>query len=80
MYIYGASGHARVIIDLIDDKETIHGIFDDNHEIREVLGYPSKGSIPQDFHFDHPFFIAIGDNRSREKIVRTYKLKPNSQR
>lgn len=69
MYIYGASGHARTIIDLIDSYETIHGVFDDNPAIEEVLGYAVLGEIPQDFKYDHDFFIAIGDNKIRKELA-----------
>lgn len=69
MYIYGASGHARAIIDLIDSHETIHGIFDDNPAIEEVLGYSVSGEIPQGFKYDHHFFIAIGDNKIRKELA-----------
>lgn len=69
MYIYGASGQARVIIDLIDAYEAIHGIFDDNPEIKNVLGFPVSDTIPLGFRYDQPFFIAIGDNWLRKGIA-----------
>lgn len=75
MYIYGASGQGRVIIDLVDSHETIHGVFDDNPEIKEVLGYPVTTGIPEGFKYDHAFFIAIGDNRTRKKISQRLKDK-----
>src|SRR5690606_14404486 len=68
MYIYGASGQARVIIDMIDTTETVHGVFDDNPELKEVLGYPVQHGIPPQFEFDQPFFIAIGENKARKDI------------
>lgn len=68
MYIYGASGQARVIIDLLDEDEEIKGVFDDNPAIEEVLGYPVQTGIPPQFEFNHPFFIAIGDNSVRKRI------------
>jgi sugar O-acyltransferase (sialic acid O-acetyltransferase NeuD family) len=68
MYIYGASGQARVIIDMIDTTETVHGVFDDNPELKEVLGYPVQHGIPPHFEFDQPFFIAIGENKARKDI------------
>jgi hypothetical protein len=68
MYIYGASGQARVIIDMIDTRETVHGVFDDNPELEEVLGYPVQNGIPPHFEFDQAFFIAIGENKARKHI------------
>ncbi len=72
MYIYGASDQGRVVIDIIDSYEKIHGVFDDNPEIEEVLGYPVIGKVPPDFKFDHQLFIAIGDNTIRKKLVSCY--------
>ncbi|MGY6743338.1 MAG: acetyltransferase [Cecembia sp.] len=69
MYIYGASGHGRAIIDLIDAYEKIHGIFDDNPRVDELLGYPVLGPIPQNFKFNSDLIIAIGDNRMRKFIA-----------
>ncbi|WP_194778158.1 acetyltransferase [Pararhodonellum marinum] len=69
MYIYGASGHARVMIDLIEDNEIIHGIFDDNPDISTILDYPVLGPFCYDRILDAPLFIAIGDNVVRYRIA-----------
>jgi sugar O-acyltransferase (sialic acid O-acetyltransferase NeuD family) len=69
MYIYGASGHGRVIIDLIESYDKIHGIFDDNPEKRNILSYPVLGPIPNDYQFKSSLFIAIGDNQTRRRIA-----------
>ena len=68
MYIYGAAGHGRVIIDMIDSFEKIHGVFDDNPEVKEVLGYPVIGTVPDEFQFKSDLFIAIGDNETRMNL------------
>jgi sugar O-acyltransferase (sialic acid O-acetyltransferase NeuD family) len=73
MYIYGASDQGRVIIDIIDSCEKIHGVFDDNPGIKEVLGYPVIGKVPANFEFDHQLFIAIGDNEIRKRLVLSYQ-------
>ncbi|MFC4871588.1 acetyltransferase [Negadavirga shengliensis] len=75
MYIYGASDQGRVVIDMVDGYERIHGVFDDNPHIASVLDYPVLGSVPLDFVFDHAVFIAIGDNRIRKKIHLKLKKK-----
>lgn len=72
MYIYGASGHGRVIVDMIDSYEKIHGIFDDDPSKTEMLGYPVLGPIPDEFIFTSDLFIAIGDNWIRRKLSQTY--------
>lgn len=69
MYIYGASGHGRVIIDIIDSYEKIHGVFDDDLNKKEVLGYPVLGPIPEGYTFQSDLFIAIGDNHVRKQIA-----------
>lgn len=70
MYIYGASGHGRVILDVVESLNgNISGIFDDNLEVKDMLGYDVMGKIPDDFHFDQPLFVAIGDNKIRKKIT-----------
>ena len=41
MYLYGASGHAKVIIDILRaNNETIEALFDDNEAVHNLLGYP----------------------------------------
>ena len=73
MYIYGASDQGRVVIDIIDAYEKVHGVFDDNPEIDEILGYPVLGKVPDHFVFDHQLFIAIGNNTIRKRLVMCYK-------
>lgn|SRR5690606_16802642 len=77
MYIYGASGHAKVIIDLLDQQTDINGVFDDNPRIIEILGYPVQHEIPPWFKFEKPLFIAIGDNLSRKRIAKKLSLQAN---
>ena len=41
MYLYGASGHAKVIIDILEASgEKIDGLVDDNPEVVQLQGYP----------------------------------------
>ena len=41
MYLYGASGHAKVIIDILRaNHEPIEALFDDNEEIHSLFDYP----------------------------------------
>lgn len=66
MYLYGASGHAKVIIDiLIAQGITVDGLIDDDESIDELLGYPV-------FHGEFnlsPLIISIGQNSIRKKIA-----------
>ncbi len=66
MYLYGASGHAKVIIDILKANHIeIEGLVDDNPNINELLGYPV-------FHGREdisPLIISIGDNKIRQMIA-----------
>lgn len=66
MYLYGASGHAKVIMDILEANQIkIEGLIDDNPEVNELLGYPV-------FHQHNdlsPLIISIGNNQIRRKIV-----------
>ncbi len=67
--LYGASGHAKVIIDIIQsNNESIHHIMDDNKNIEELIGYPVL--TPCDKKCEN-VIIAIGDNKIRKRIVTT---------
>ncbi|AEL26832.1 acetyltransferase [Cyclobacterium marinum] len=77
MYIFGASGHARAIIDILDPKVKISGIFDDNSKIEEILGFPVSGPVPDNFKFDAPLFIAIGNNEGRKFLFEKFSPRTN---
>ena len=41
MYLYGASGHAKVIIDILRaNNEAVEALFDDNEAVHYLLNYP----------------------------------------
>lgn len=69
MYLYGASGHGKVIIEILEKcGVSVNGIFDDNHNISELLGYvvnpfPGKFDLLKD-----EIIISIGNNSIRKKI------------
>lgn len=66
MYLYGASGHAKVVIDILKASgQPIDGLIDDNESIKELLGYPVCHT---GIEFS-PVIISIGDNRTRKKIA-----------
>ena len=68
MFLYGASGHAKVIIDILDaNHEPVEGLFDDNEAIRELLGYP----VYRSSEVKGPMIISIGNNRIRKMIAET---------
>lgn len=75
--IIGSSGHAKVIIDLLERQAlfSIFGLIDSFRKIGdEVLGYKILGSefdlpnLVKKNHIDG-LFVAIGDNSVRSKVV-----------
>lgn len=72
MYLYGASGHAKVIMDILEANQIkIEGLIDDNPEVNELLGYPV-------FHQQNdlsPLIISIGNNQIRKKIAEKLNVK-----
>jgi sugar O-acyltransferase (sialic acid O-acetyltransferase NeuD family) len=74
--LYGASGHCKVIIDVIlsRKKHIISHVVDDNSSKKFLCGY--KVIFSNDFKFDKniKYFIAIGNNQVRKKIAKRLNL------
>ena len=70
MYLFGASGHAKVIIDsLRASGKKISGLFDDNPEVKELLEYNVFGPFDPIRLGDEELIISVGLNHIRKKIV-----------
>lgn len=66
MYLYGASGHGKVIKDLLDAQGiSIDGFIDDNLEIKKFCNKP----VVHKADGLSPIVVSIGVNRTRKKIV-----------
>lgn len=66
MYLYGASGHAKVIIDILRaNNEKIDALFDDNEAIHYLLDYP----VLRSSEVRGPLIISIGNNGVRMKVA-----------
>jgi len=75
MYLIGAGGHAKVVIDLIRTSGgKIEGLFDDDLQIKDLLGYKSLGKIGESCNVNGLFIITIGNNLIRKKIAEKLKL------
>lgn len=75
MNIYGASGHAKVIIDLVQSRmEEIHQILDDNRAITGIYNYSVIHDITPDV-LRRKTIIAVGDNSTRRKIAEKFEGK-----
>ena len=65
--LYGASGHCKVIIDILNLRGiSIEQIVDDNVAVKNIVGIPVV--LPKEFTKKDNLFIAIGDNLIRKKI------------
>lgn len=66
MYLYGASGHAKVIIDLLEAEGiAIDALYDDHAASSELFGYP----ILRPERVEGPLIVSIGDNAVRKRIA-----------
>lgn len=69
-YVFGASGHGKVVLDmLISNEVKVEAIIDDNPKAETLLNIPVLNT--NDFNHTNQcvFIIAIGDNNVRKKIV-----------
>ncbi|MNF82058.1 putative acetyltransferase EpsM [compost metagenome] len=71
MYLYGASGHCKVIVDIItESKENIiEGIFDDNPNCDSIYRIPVFNAKRIKNFLGKQLIIAIGNNSIRKKIM-----------
>lgn len=74
--LFGASGHAKVILDIIESQKhtKVGHIFDNNKEIRAVQGIPVHHPSETDLLDAYPVLISIGDNGIRKRISEKYKF------
>ena len=66
MYLYGASGHGKVIKEILEARgESVEGFIDDNQSVNELCGLPvfhsAEGKVP--------VIISIGVNHIRKMIA-----------
>lgn len=72
MILYGASGHGKVIIDILEANNTpIDYIVDDNPQVNEVLGYEVRRNTGS---YDEAI-ISIGSAEIRRNIVESIDVK-----
>ncbi len=84
IYVIGASGHAKVVIDILRcmkkkgniDFDAVY-LLDDNEEIigTTIMGCKVVGKVSEcEKYKGSRFIIAIGNNKIRSKIARLYEL------
>lgn len=70
MVLYGASGHAKVVIEaLIASGISISGVYDDNESIKNILDIAVLGKYRPEVLPEQPRIITVGSNITRKKIV-----------
>ena len=70
VYLYGAGGHAKVIIDILKENSiAVTEIIDDDKELTSLLKIPVISICKT----DKPVIISIGNNASRKKIAARLK-------
>ena len=66
MYLYGASGHAKVIIDILNALNIdVEGMFDDDESINQLMTIP----VSHEWKGESPIVVSIGNNKTRKQIV-----------
>ncbi len=66
--LYGASGHCKVIIDILENNNTtIDTIIDDDATKKSILGYAISNSNQFDFS-NKKVILSIGNNKVRKKL------------
>lgn len=73
IFICGAGGHAKVVLEILEVlKYNCAGIFDDDPDLKELLGYPVLGSWnPALISDEAKIILAIGNNAVRKRLAGT---------
>jgi sugar O-acyltransferase (sialic acid O-acetyltransferase NeuD family) len=71
MYLYGASGHCKVVIEILNESKeySIEGIYDDNPKFDFLYAIPVVNSKRIKDFKNKELIITIGDNIARKSIV-----------
>lgn len=70
MYLYGASGHSKVIVDILNElKVEIQGILDDAPRFSSLNGVPVFQAVDVPLLKSDLLLISIGNNAIRKKIA-----------
>jgi len=71
IFLYGASGHAKVICEILESQQRIpYGLIDDNPLVTSLLDYPVYNTLEQaSLRPDDQFIISIGNSRIRKAIA-----------
>lgn len=71
MLLYGAGGHAKVVIDcLLSNRMKNIVLFDDNESITDLNGIKVVGKYIKEYMPDEQLIISIGDNHIRYNVFK----------
>ncbi|MEO9209964.1 MAG: acetyltransferase [Ginsengibacter sp.] len=72
-YIYGASGHSKVIIEILERSgNEVYGLFDDDPKKKSLFEYPVSNRISLFQSNEFSWIIGIGNNKIRKEIAEKY--------
>jgi len=76
MYLFGASGHCKVVIDIIltSTDKVIKSVFDDAPNVKSILNIPVFQYKKESLQGEE-LLVCIGDNRMRKKVVKRLRGK-----
>lgn len=75
MIIYGASGHGKVVADILDSNLVqIDAVVDDNPEVQEFLTRQVQHTFSEEM-LEKETIFAIGDNKIRKRVAGDFKGK-----
>ncbi len=70
MYLYGASGHGKVVAEIADEIGiTLKGFIDKNKAIKVCMGVPVSDILTPE---NEKIFVSIGNNKIRKEISQTF--------
>lgn len=74
MYLFGGSGHCKVIVDIIKKSElyAIEAIFDDNPKFNVIFDIPVFKTKGLEFFIDKELIISVGNNKIRKEISKKF--------
>lgn len=76
IYLYGAGGHAKVVIEIFESKKlAISGLIDSNPKIKSLLNYPVYNSTQMIADEEMEAIISIGNNVIRKRLAETLGVK-----
>jgi sugar O-acyltransferase (sialic acid O-acetyltransferase NeuD family) len=76
MIIYGAGGHAKVVIDCLENmQQPVELVIDDDINKASVLNYPVRQGYDHTMLPESPMIIAVGNNEVRKGIAEVIRHK-----